>query len=282
MFDICLLKSQQMILKQYYEQKKATIETLLDEADLEDVRVRLHNEYIFTEDGSDDTDFPLVMFKYDHVKWNTSSEQEYKADVDFSLEIVFNRSVNRDFGEALDIAAIVDKAILEYPTKAQLDANPTLIPNSAFKNVEKQFVAKENYWDKAHHFIWCIEYRTTLIEQDNKKKYTLIDNDFFDGNVTINGNGDVTFTDQQQTSQALRQEGYALGDHVDLQTLTVKQKDGNDLLKVQAVDEETYLNLNINRRDPDDANEVTFENREQSILNSDAIAEDGPRELKKQ
>jgi hypothetical protein len=40
------------------------------------------------------------MFKYNNVVWNTSSEQEYKADVDFSVYVVLNTAFNGDYLES--------------------------------------------------------------------------------------------------------------------------------------------------------------------------------------
>lgn len=159
-----------MILETYYEQKKEKIEELLV-----DKQVHLYNDYAFTTTGASSFTFPLLMFRYDDVSWTTSSEKEYKADVTFCIDIVYspNASENMDM---FDLAAKVDDAVLKFPTRNDIIGNETLISNSVLKLREENLSLENDYWEKSNYKIWRITYKTTLIEKDQKQKYTLITN----------------------------------------------------------------------------------------------------------
>lgn len=269
MLHICIIKLQQMILQEYYQQKKNKIETLLSEHQTLgglNIDVRLCNDFVFTAQGKTEVNFPLIMFMYDDVQWNTSSEKEYKADVCFKVQIVYDATASRDFEEAFTIASIVDKAVLEHPTKKETELDNALITNAAFKHSEKQLNVEDSYWEKNHHFVWCITYKTTLIEKVLKKKYTMLSNNFFDGAIDASGN--VSITDQAQVSEDLQKIGYDLNDYVDIQTALVRKLDQQDLLKVQEVNETVALNSKTKG--------------EQSILNDEDIAANDLRQVKKQ
>ena len=81
MFYICLKIIQHMILKEFYNEKKNAIET---EFNSDALTVHLYSDAVFKTT----IDKPLVMFKYDTISWETSSEKNYKADVSFCLYIV--------------------------------------------------------------------------------------------------------------------------------------------------------------------------------------------------
>lgn len=223
-----------MVLQQYFEQKKDKIDALLSNQDTltnPNIKVRLSNDFVFTTKGKDELneDFPLVMFMYDKVDWNTSSEKEYKADVHFSIYVVFDATALRDFDEVFTIAGIIDNAVLNYPNREDIRNNPDAITNAAFKVSECQLNMDEVFWEKNHHFIWKICYKTTLIEKELKKKYTLITNNFITTEIT-SGNVD-------EVSTRLRAEGYELQDYIDVDTFDIKTDNGNDLFKIDEVDE---------------------------------------------
>lgn len=155
-----------MILKDFYTEKKNAIET---EFSTNAPAIQLYSDAVFKTT----IDKPLVMFKYDTISWETSSEKNYKADVSFCLYIVLpidNSSLNR-YEQAFEMAYRLDKAILSDSSN-----NNFLDTNSTFKIKEKQYTNEEVYWNKNDYFIWEITYKTTLVENILKKKYILFNN----------------------------------------------------------------------------------------------------------
>lgn len=155
-----------MILKDFYTEKKNAIET---EFSTNAPAIQLYSDAVFKTT----IDKPLVMFKYDTISWETSSEKNYKADVSFCLYIVLpidSISSNR-YEQAFEMAYRLDKAIL-----SSTSSNTFLDTNSTFKAKEKQYTNEEVYWNKNDYFIWEITYKTTLIENILKKKYILFNN----------------------------------------------------------------------------------------------------------
>jgi len=166
MFYICLKIIQHMILKEFYTEKKSAIET---EFSSSAPAVHLYSDAIFKSSIEE----PIVMFKYDNISWETSSEKNYKADVAFCLYIVLpvDTISSTSYANAFDIAQRVDKAVLSRSN------NNTLIDsNSIFKVREKQYTNEHTYWNINDYFIWEITYKTTLVENTLKKKYILFNN----------------------------------------------------------------------------------------------------------
>jgi len=155
-----------MILKDFYTEKKNAIET---EFTSNAPTVQLYSDAIFK--ASIET--PVVMFRYDTVNWETSSEKNYKADVSFCLYIVLPVETisSTSYANAFDIAQRIDKAVL-----SNSNSNAAIDTNSTFKIREKQFTNEHTYWNKNDYFIWEITYKTTLIENILKKKYILFNN----------------------------------------------------------------------------------------------------------
>ncbi len=225
-----------MVLKQFYEQKKEKINSIIN-ANGNVVQIGLYNERIFDSESSAT---PVIMFKYNNVVWNTSSEQEYKADVDFSVYVVLNTAFNGDYLESFDLAKQIDDAILLHPNKLEirqnreaLNADVSTIPlvtNSAFKIKECLHTVNEDHWEKNNFYIWEINYKTTLIEREYKKRYTMISNDFFTES-DIDGNA---------KEAALRTNLRALG--YDLDNYYQVQHNGKNLLVYKDVEEQLSVN----------------------------------------
>jgi hypothetical protein len=155
-----------MILKDFYKEKKSAIETqFISDAPV----VHLYSDAIFKTT----IEKPLVLFKYNNVTWETSSEKNYKADVSFSLYVVMPVGIisSTSYEAAFEIAERIDKAILTASTSASF-----IDTNSTFKINEKQCNNDQVYWNKNDHFIWQITYKTTLVENILKKKYILFNN----------------------------------------------------------------------------------------------------------
>jgi hypothetical protein len=155
-----------MILKDYFNEKKNAIET---ELSTDAITVQLYSDAVYKTT----IDKPLVMFKYDTISWETSSEKNYKADVSFCLYIVLPIGTlsSTSYEEVFEIAHHLDKAVLS-PT----GSNAFIDTNSTFKVKEKQYTNENFYWLKNDYFIWEITYRTTLVENLLKKKYILFNN----------------------------------------------------------------------------------------------------------
>ncbi len=155
-----------MILKEFYIEKKSAIETELNSAAL---TVQLYSDAVFKTT----IETPVVMFKYDTISWETSSEKNYKADVSFCVYIALPIGTisSTSYEEAFEIAHRVDKAVLSNTAN-----NVFIDTNSTFKVKEKQCTNNEVYWAKNDYFIWEITYKTTLIENILKKKYILFNN----------------------------------------------------------------------------------------------------------
>lgn len=225
-----------MVLKQFYEQKKQTISNIINQNALQ-ARIGLYNERIFNVEPTTE---PVIMFKYNDVVWNTSSEQEYKADVNFSLFIVLNNTFEAGYIESFDLARLIDEAILLRPNtldirenKIALDngtAQVPLITNSAFKIREGLHTVKEDHWEKNNFYIWEINYKTTLIEQEYRKRYTMLSNQFFTESDIDGG----------AKEDALRTNLRALG--YDLSHYHQVEYNGKNLLVYKDIDEQLTIN----------------------------------------
>ncbi|QSW90219.1 hypothetical protein J0383_05215 [Flavobacterium endoglycinae] len=155
-----------MILKQFYTEKKNAIQT---EFNSEALTVHLYSDSIFKTTIEN----PIIMFKYDNISWETSSEKNYKADVSFCIYVVMpiGTILSSNYEEVFDIAQRIDKSILLANS-----SNAFIDTNSTFKVKEKQYNNEYDYWNKNDYFIWEITYKTTLIENTLKKKYILFNN----------------------------------------------------------------------------------------------------------
>ena len=156
-----------MILKNFYTEKKAAIIDNLTNVANPVPRVHLYSDSVFNETITT----TIVMFKYDAIDWQSSSEKTYKADVNFSIYVVLPKADTNwnNYEEAFEIAAKIDKAILSLPTT--VPATSTHSSHSTFKVHEKQVLnSNANYWNKSDYFIWEISYKTTLVENVLKKK----------------------------------------------------------------------------------------------------------------
>lgn len=162
MFYICLKIIQHMILKDFYTEKKNAVET---EFSSSATTVQLYSDAVFKTPITE----PTVMFKYDAVNWETSSEKNYKADAAFSFYIVMPIA-STNYEDVFEIAHRIDKAVL-YPS-----SNALIDTNSTFKVKEKQYCNEQDYWSKNDYFIWKLTYKTTLVENTLKKKYILFNN----------------------------------------------------------------------------------------------------------
>lgn len=155
-----------MILKNFYTEKKSAIET---EFSSNAPAVQLYSDAIFKTA----IETPVVLFKYDNIAWETSSEKNYKADVSFCLYIVLpvDTISSTSYANAFEIAQRVDKAVLTTN-----NTNTLIDSNSTFKIKEKQYTNEHTYWNINDYFIWEITYKTTLVENTLKKKYILFNN----------------------------------------------------------------------------------------------------------
>jgi len=177
-----------MILKDFYtEKRKAITEELSYNSNLEDnTLIHLYTDNIFKTEIVN----PVILFKYDAIDWETSSEKTYKADVNFCLYIVLPKGVispNESYEKAFEFAHAIDKAIISGKTDlAFIDTNAT------FKVHEKQCTNEHEYWDKNDYFIWEITYKTTLIENTLKKRYTLLKNGVSDTDLIKMGYAPLT------------------------------------------------------------------------------------------
>lgn len=206
-----------MILKHYYEQKKQQILAVVNKglSSKDAIELGLFNDLVFKPKSK--ATFPLIMFKYNDIIWNTSSENEYKADVNFSVFIVLNTSFEKDYIESFDLAQKIDTAILLHPTQSEIRQNKedliaekteiSLITNSAFKIREGQYTVEDDNWEKSEYFIWEINYKTTLIERAYKKRYTMVANNAF---VKADLN---TEAKKEEVKNSLKKLGYNLDDY---------------------------------------------------------------------
>ncbi|BFM41727.1 hypothetical protein CFS9_03680 [Flavobacterium sp. CFS9] len=155
-----------MILKDFYNEKKNAIQS---EFTSDAPTVQLYSDAIFKTA----IETPIVMFKYDTINWETSSEKNYKADVSFCLYIVLpvDTISSTSYANAFNLAQHIDKAVL-----SKNNSNAHIDTNSTFKIREKQCTNEHTYWNKNDYFIWEITYKTTLIENTLKKKYILFNN----------------------------------------------------------------------------------------------------------
>ncbi len=226
-----------MILKEYYEQKKQAILKKVGEEG-RSINVELFNDSVFT---NTDYNFPLILFKYKNIVWNTSSEQEYKADVEFSICVVLSPT-RADYLEVFDIANQVDQAILLNPTRGDIIQNKDdislddtilpLITNSTFKTSEGQYVVEDDFWEKNNFFIWEINYKTTLIETAYKKRYALVSNGFFEKKDL-----------RPKNIEELRNKLSAIG--FDLNDYHLVERDGKKLLEIKKIKEQLVINKDI-------------------------------------
>lgn len=155
-----------MILKEFYNEKKNAIES---EFNSDALTVHLYSDAVFKTA----VEKPAIMFKYDNIDWETSSEKNYKADVSFCIYVVMpiKTASLANYEEVFDITQRIDKSILSVNNNNVLIDN-----NSIFKIKEKQCCNEYDYWNKNDYFIWEITYKTTLIENTLKKKYILFNN----------------------------------------------------------------------------------------------------------
>ncbi|WP_299135516.1 hypothetical protein [uncultured Tenacibaculum sp.] len=229
-----------MILKDYYAQKKGLISVLINEGAVpnKQISIGLFNDLVFKEKSK--AKFPLVMFKYNNVVWNTSSENEYKADVDFSVFVVLKSDFENDYLENFELVKKIDKAILLHPTQSELIENnealasgtttERLIPNSAFKVREGQYTVEGDNWEKNEFFIWEINYKTTLVEKEYKKKYAMVSNGAFVENDLS------TKKKKENVKENLEKLGYNLDDYHEV------MHEGKKLLVYKKIDEKLIIN----------------------------------------
>ncbi|MBP2833515.1 hypothetical protein J8281_15070 [Aquimarina sp. U1-2] len=226
-----------MILQRYYEQKKQKIHEMVYPNRQINTTVRLFNDEVFKNDS---LEFPLILFKYNTVEWSTSSEKEYKADVDFSIFIVMQPSFENDYIESFELAYKVDQAILLHPNRSEIEKNKEdlrtgvtdteLVTNSSLKVRERQYTLENEYWEKSNFYIWEINYNTTLIEKAYKKRYTMITNTFFESSDIDNGEKETLLR------QDLKKLGYDLDDYYQM------QYNGKDLLIYKDINEQLTFN----------------------------------------
>ncbi|WP_343697113.1 hypothetical protein [Flavobacterium sp.] len=155
-----------MILKEFYTEKKNAIET---EFSSDSLTVQLYNDNVFNASIQK----PFLMFKYDNIFWETSSEKNYKADVSFCIYVIMpnETTTSANYEAVFEIAQRIDKSVLSANI-----SNALIDTNSTFKIKEKQYSNEYDYWNKNNYFIWEITYKTTLIENTLKKKYILFNN----------------------------------------------------------------------------------------------------------
>ncbi|MEM6829931.1 MAG: hypothetical protein AAF551_05405 [Bacteroidota bacterium] len=165
-----------MVLLNYYIQIKNQLEKVLVDRGKPSVSVSFYSDTVFT--APEAVRFPLLLFKYDRVDWQTSAEREYKASVSFCVYVVMEPEAQHDYTEALQIASMVDRAILLTPSSLS-NENEVVTAGSIHKCCEKQCTVDEYPWEKNQYFIWEITYETTLIERALKKNYTLLTNGVF-------------------------------------------------------------------------------------------------------
>jgi hypothetical protein len=164
-----------MILREFYLDKKERIETEMGfSGSIPDIT--LYNDNVFRSPITT----PTLLFKYDCVDWETSSEQTYKADVTFCIYIILPLqgalASAQSYEDVFDISQNIDKAILSRKDTPR-SSGVMLNTNSTFKVKEKQYCNHEqDNWEKTDYFIWEISYKTTLIETELKKRYRLIYN----------------------------------------------------------------------------------------------------------
>lgn len=230
-----------MVLQQFYEQKKAKIDSIVNQnrPERDRIKIGLYNDQVFS--GADEErNNPIIMFKYKDIIWNTSSEKEYKADVDFCIYIVMQGKFSDDYIESFEVARQIDQAILLHPTQEDIRNNNNdiqngvtdieLITNAAFKIREGQYTVEEDHWDKNNFYIWEISYKTTLIEKTYKKRYTMISNQFFNESDIDGGIA------EEELRTNLRKLGYDLDDYHQV------QYNGKDLLVYKNIDEQLSIN----------------------------------------
>jgi len=154
-----------MILKDFYTEKKAR---LINEANVHNItKVSLYNDNVFSASIAE----PLLMFKYDNIKWQSTSEKIHNGEVTFCIYIVLP-STGQDYESVFDVAHSVDKAIL-FNTNT---AGDLIDEKNIFKAGEKQYSNELDNWDKTKYFIWEMTYKTFLVDTSIKKKYNLIYN----------------------------------------------------------------------------------------------------------
>ncbi|MEP0263805.1 hypothetical protein [Dokdonia sp.] len=165
-----------MILREFYLDKKERIEAEMGfSGSIPDIT--LYNDNVFRNPP---ISTPTLLFKYDCVDWETSSEQTYKADVTFCIYIILplqgTLASAQSYEDVFDISQNIDKAILSREETTR-STGAMLNTNSTFKIKEKQYCNHEqDNWEKTNYFIWEISYKTTLVETELKKRYRLIYN----------------------------------------------------------------------------------------------------------
>lgn len=157
-----------MILKDFYNLKKAAIQEELIST-IPNAIFTLYNDNVFTEEHAE----PVIMFKYDAIEWETSSEKTYKGDVTFCVSIVMPLKATNmhNYEQVFDIAHKIDKAVLK-----KSEENVAINSYSIFKAQESQYNYDLDNWEKTKYFIWEITYKTVLVEGDLRKKYQILYN----------------------------------------------------------------------------------------------------------
>lgn len=230
-----------MIVLDFYNQVKEQLYKTLYPKGIKDIRVLLYSDTVFSP--SKTNKFPLFLFKYNDITWQTSSEREYKATVSFSVYIVLAPDKKQDYTKALLLANKVDQAILLYPTSKDIhdnrqailkgDTNQELIANSVQKLKEKQCTVEEYSWEKNDYFIWEIQYATTLVEKTYKKKYTLLTNGAFKTE-------DLKDADKKEE---IRNQLATMG--IDLKTYLSLSKDQ----KAKLIDQELTYDVKVSKKE---------------------------------
>ena len=226
-----------MVLLDFYEQVKDQVKKTFKDSDQKYPKMFLYTDRVFN--APEEVSFPLIMFKYKDVNWQTSSERIYKASVLFSMYIVEEPNVNHRYQNTLKKAGLVDQAILTHPTADELAQNKEeitndtvvreLIPNSTQKISEKQCTVDEYPWEKNNYFIWEICYKTTLVDNSQRKKYTLLTNNAFSVLDLQEAQS------QQQISDELASDGIDLGDYLPV----------GDSSKSQVIDQSINYNIDV-------------------------------------
>ncbi|MEL6559387.1 MAG: hypothetical protein AAFQ94_14445 [Bacteroidota bacterium] len=227
-----------MVLLDFYEQVKNQVKKTFKESDHKYPKMSLYTDRVFN--APEEVSFPLIMFKYKDVNWQTSSERVYKASVLFSVYIVDEPNVNHRYQNILEKANLVDVAILKHPTAEEIAQNQqdiangtvasNLIPNSTQKISERQCTVEDYPWEKNNYFIWEICYATTLVENAHRKKYTMLTDNAF------------SITDlqeeqkQQQISEELGRDGIDLAEYLPLE----------DPSKSKIIDQSIKYSIDVN------------------------------------
>ena len=169
-------RNKQMILKEFYLNKKECIETEMSFSGfIPDVT--LYNTNVLKSAIKT----PTLLFKYNSVHWETFSEQTRKADVSFCIYVILPKEGTgehmQQYESVFDFSKSIDKAILS--TNEKIEGITTIYKTiSTSKVMEKQYMPnnQEGWGRSAEHFIWELSYKTILTESNVKNYYNVIDN----------------------------------------------------------------------------------------------------------